>query len=127
MGLNNEYADYVNDLDIQDYSGDDMDDQDQDDDPQSWQDWNSEHLLNMWTTITEYFGYQTCRCTFNDWNTFVYNRRHKMSRDAFYVTEDYWLSQLYDQLVSYCEVHELSYMTGIPFSDFENFIYYREV
>lgn len=127
MGLNNEYADYINDLDVQDYSGDDMDDPDQQDDPQSWQDWNSEHLLNMWMNVKEYIGYRKLSCTFNDWNVFVYNRRENACRDPLYETTDTWLSSLYDQLVSYCEVHELSYMSGVPFGDFQNFIYYREL
>lgn len=127
MGLNNEYADYINDLDVQDYSGDDMDDPEQQDDPQSWQDWNSEHILNMWMTIKGYIGYRYLQCTFNDWNIFLYNRRHSVCRDALYETDDEWFAHLYDQLVSYCEVHDLHYMTGVPFSDFQNFIYYREL
>jgi hypothetical protein len=129
MGLNNEYAGDVNDLEDIDYSCDDVETSDTSVDPQSWQDWHSEHILNMYSTITEYFEmyYRVLNISFNDWNTFLFNRRNALSMEPLYTTNDTWLASLYDQLVTYCEIHELPYLTGIHFTDFQNLIYYRDV
>lgn len=128
MGLNNEYAFDTLTLDDADYSGDDIEAPDYHQvDPQSWQDWHSEHILNLFETVKEYFGmyYRPLNVSFNDWNTFLFNHRVAGLRDPLYITNDTWLAALYDQLVSYCETNELSFLSGVPFSDFQNFIYYR--
>lgn len=79
MGLNNDYADYVN---TEEEEFDQTEDQDDDDnidlDPEAWQDWNSEHLLNMYMSLREYCdtqGLQYMRLiSFNDFCNFIYNR-----------------------------------------------------
>jgi hypothetical protein len=53
MGVNNEYA--YDAFQAEDAPDDDMqDDDDQILDPESWQDWNSEHILNMWMSLQTY-------------------------------------------------------------------------
>ena len=53
MGVNNEYAyDAFQTEDARD--DDNQDDDDQVLDPESWQDWNSEHILNMWMSLQAY-------------------------------------------------------------------------
>lgn len=54
MGLNNEYSDDVYDLDTLLESSDDESDEDLVLDPESWNDWYSEHLLNMWMGLRAY-------------------------------------------------------------------------
>jgi hypothetical protein len=99
------------------------------DDPESWQDFHTEHLLNMYTTITENYGLVCSRCprTFNEFCTFMYNASTRACKEPFYITSDGWLPGVYDQLVSYCEIHDVPYMEGVEFKDFQNFIYYREL
>ncbi len=79
MGQFNDYADDINQEDI-----DPTEDQDADDDgpheldPESWHDWNSEHLLNMYMSLVEYCDSQGVHfmrsVTFNDFCHFIFNR-----------------------------------------------------
>lgn len=79
MGLNNDYAYDINTEDL-----DPTEDQDEDDnasvdlDPESWQDWNSEHLLNMYMSLVDYCDAQGLsymkNVTFNNFCNFIYNR-----------------------------------------------------
>jgi hypothetical protein len=53
MGVNNEYA--YDALRAEDAHDDDIQEDDEVVlDPQSWQDWNSEHILNMWMSLQAY-------------------------------------------------------------------------
>jgi hypothetical protein len=53
MGVNNEHA--YDAFQAEDARDDDyQDDEDQVLDPESWQDWNSEHILNMWMSLQAY-------------------------------------------------------------------------
>ena len=53
MGVNNEYA--YDAFQAEDAHDDDyQDDEDQVLDSESWQDWNSEHILNMWISLQTY-------------------------------------------------------------------------
>ena len=53
MGVNNEYA--YDAFQAEDAHDDEcQDDEDQVLDPESWQDWNSEHILNMWMSLQTY-------------------------------------------------------------------------
>jgi hypothetical protein len=80
MGLNNEYSYDI----VQDDAYDVPDTDDVDDefvlDPESWQDWHSEHLLNMWMGIRAYLednhltSTMLTDVTFNDFCTFVQER-----------------------------------------------------
>jgi hypothetical protein len=53
MGVNNEYA--YDAFQAEDAHDEDMHDDDELVlDPQAWQDWNSEHILNMWMSLQAY-------------------------------------------------------------------------
>jgi hypothetical protein len=78
MGLNNEYSYDI----VQDDAYDPQEIEDPDDrelvlDPQSWQDWHSEHLLNMWMGLRAYLednhltNIMMTHMTFHDFCTFV--------------------------------------------------------
>lgn len=78
MGLNNEYSYDI----VQDDAYDPQEIEDPDDrelilDPQSWQDWHSEHILNMWMGLRAYLednhltNIMLTRMTFHDFCTFV--------------------------------------------------------
>jgi|LauGreDrversion4_1035100.scaffolds.fasta_scaffold174467_2 hypothetical protein len=55
MGVNNEYA--YDAFQAEDARDDDNNDDDELVlDPQAWQDWNSEHILNMWMSLQAYLG-----------------------------------------------------------------------
>ena len=79
MGRNNDYADDVNQEDAY-YATEDQEDDDTntDLDPESWQDWNSQHLLNMYMSLVEYCDAQGLQfmkgVTFNDFCHFIFNR-----------------------------------------------------
>lgn len=79
MGLNNDYADDLNQEDAP-YATEDQDDDDSrtELDPESWQDWNSQHLLNMYMSLVEYCDTQGLQfmktVTFNDFCHFIFNR-----------------------------------------------------
>jgi hypothetical protein len=53
MGLNNEYGYDAFQGNNYDYD-EDWDDDPDDLDEESWQDWHSEHLLNMWMSLRQY-------------------------------------------------------------------------
>lgn len=78
MGLNNDYADCVNTEDDIDLTEDQDDDDNIDLDAEAWQDWHSEHLLNMYMSLVEYCNTQGLPfmrlVTFNDFCNFIYNR-----------------------------------------------------
>lgn len=78
MGRNNDYADDVNTEDLA--PSEDQDDyvEEIDLDAESWQDWNSEHLLNMYMSLVDYANTQGLpfmrNITFHDFCHFIYNR-----------------------------------------------------
>lgn len=80
MGLNNEYSyDIVQDDAYEPQDIDDLDDE-LVLDPESWQDWNSEHILNMWMGLRAYLednhltNTMMTNVTFHDFCTFVQKR-----------------------------------------------------
>lgn len=79
MGQNNDYADDVNQEDAF-YATEDQEDDDTtaELDPESWQDWNSEHLLNMYMSLVDYCETQGLQfmksITFNEFCHFIFNR-----------------------------------------------------
>ena len=78
MGLNNDYAYEVNTEDLDPIEDQDDDNESVDLDPESWQDWNSQHLLNMYMNLKEYCDTQGLQfmnnVSFNNFCNFIYNR-----------------------------------------------------
>ena len=76
MGRNNDYAEDVNTEDA--FSEDQEDEESIELDPETWQDWNSEHLLNMYMGLIDYCQTQglqfMAHISFNDFCHFIYNR-----------------------------------------------------
>lgn len=56
MGINNEYGYDAFDGDMFVYDDDDYDEDDQELDAESWEDWHSEHILNMWMSLRQYLA-----------------------------------------------------------------------
>jgi hypothetical protein len=77
MGINNEYGYDAFDGDLYAYDEETYDEEDQDLDPESWEDWHSEHILNMWMSLRQYLedNYMNNllmnRATFPDFVRFV--------------------------------------------------------
>jgi hypothetical protein len=78
MGQFNDYADDINQEDVDPTEDQDVDDDPHELDPESWHDWNSEHLLNMYMSLVEYCNSQGLQfmmgVTFNDFCHFIFNR-----------------------------------------------------
>jgi len=76
MGFHNDYAGDVNQEDANIDTSDDEVEEPLD--PQAWQDWNSEHLLNMYMSLVDYCETQglpfMCNVSFNQFNHFILNR-----------------------------------------------------
>lgn len=75
MGFHNDYAGEVNQEDLPNETSDDEVQEPLD--PQTWQDWNSEHLLNMYLSLVDYCDVQGLTfmrgVTFSQFNNFIYN------------------------------------------------------
>ena len=79
MGQYNDYAEDINQEDIDPAEEHDADDDGPHElDPESWHDWNSQHLLNMYMSMVEYCNSQGVQfmdgVTFNDFCHFIFNR-----------------------------------------------------
>lgn len=76
MGLNNDYAYEVNNEETDVSTSEDEEEVELD--PETWQDYNSEHLLNMYMSLIEYCESQGLpfmrNLPFNDFIHFIYNR-----------------------------------------------------
>lgn len=76
MGLNNDYAYEVNNEETDVSTSEDEESIELD--PETWQDYNSEHLLNMYMSLVDYCetqGLQFMKETsFNQFCNFIYNR-----------------------------------------------------
>jgi hypothetical protein len=77
MGRNNDYA-YETLHDDATQTSEDEDETMVDLDPESWQDLNSQHLLNMYMSLVEYCETQGLQfmtnVSFNDFCHFIFNR-----------------------------------------------------
>ena len=78
MGRNNDYADDINQEEALAAEDQDDDTNECDLDPEAWQDWNSEHLLNMYMSLVDYCDTQGLTymksVSFNDFCHFIFNR-----------------------------------------------------
>lgn len=76
MGRNNDYAYEVNTEETDVSTSEDEEEIELD--PETWQDWNSEHLLNMYMSLVEYCQTQGLHfmnnVSLNDFMHFIYNR-----------------------------------------------------
>ncbi len=76
MGRNNDYAYEVNTEETDVSTSEDEEELELD--PETWQDWNSEHLLNMYMSLVDYCQTQGLpfmnKVSLNDFMHFIYNR-----------------------------------------------------